>query len=221
MISMQLDFSKADSVQIYCDDREENTLVVEKLKALNAIVKIIRLSVGDFILSDRACVERKTSSDFESSVVDGRLFTQAQDLKENFASPIIAIVGFDFERLHANAIQGALIALAVDYKIPAFFFESDEKLADFLYALGKREQLNPLREMKVQFSKKGLSLGQQQRLIVESLPMVGPKGALALLEHFKTIENIVKASEKELREVKGVGRKRAKQIKAVFTATFH
>jgi Fanconi anemia group M protein len=217
---MELIFEKNDKVQVYCDDREENTIAVEQLKRLGAVVKSVRLDVGDFVLSDRACVERKTAADFESSVIDGRLFVQAQELKENFASPVVAIVGFEFERLHENAIRGALIALAVDYKIPIFFFRDEEDLAEFLFVLGKREQLLKPKEMKIQFSKKGSSLEQQQRLIVESLPMIGPKNALALLEHFGSVEKIVLADEKELQRAKGIGRKRAKQIKAVLSLPF-
>ena len=217
---MQLSFDKSERVQVYCDDREEGSRALGRLGELGAVVKKIRLPVGDFVLSDRACVERKTAADFEQSVIDGRLFLQAQELKENFASPVIAIVGLDFERLHENAVQGALIALAVDFKIPVFFFSDEVRLGDFLFALGFREQLLKPREMKLQFSKKGLSLEQQQRLIVESLPMIGPKGALSLLGHFKTIEKIINASEKDLRKVKGIGGKRAKQIKAVFSFPF-
>ncbi|HIH20936.1 TPA: hypothetical protein HA244_06750 [Candidatus Micrarchaeota archaeon] len=217
---MELIFEKNNSVQVYCDDREAATEAVERLRELGAMVKSVRLQVGDFVLSDRVCVERKTAADFESSVIDGRLFTQAQELKENFASPLIGIVGVDFERLHENAVQGALIALAVDFKIPVFFFPSEGKLADFLFLLGKKEQLNAPRQLKVQFSKKGLSLAQQQRLVVESLPNIGPKNALALLEHFKTVEKLVAASEKELQEVRGVGKERAKQIRAVFSFPF-
>ncbi|MFH1056510.1 MAG: ERCC4 domain-containing protein [Candidatus Micrarchaeota archaeon] len=216
----ELNFGKMERVQVFADDREEGSEACAELARLYAVVKYSRLPVGDFVLSDRACVERKTASDFESSVIDGRLFLQAQELKENFASPIIAIVGLDFERLHQNAVRGALIALAVDYKIPVFFFPDEVELGGFIYALGFREQLLKPREMKIQFSKKGFSLEQQQRLIVESLPLIGPKNALALLQHFKSIEKIVLASEKELQKVKGIGRKRAKQIKAVLSLPF-
>lgn len=212
--------SKSGKPRVYADDREAATEACETLEELGADVIFTRLPVADFVLSDRACVERKTSSDFESSVIDGRLFLQAQELKENFASPVIAIVGLEFERLHENAIRGALIALSVDYKIPVFFFESEGEFAQFVYAIAFREQLLAPREMKIQFSKKGFSIEQQQRLIVESLPMIGPKNALALLAHFKTIESLVNASEKELQEVDGIGKKRAKQIRAVLSLPF-
>ncbi len=219
-----LEFKKGGNdeiVVVYADDREAGTEAARHLaEELGADVRFQRLPVADFVLSDRACIERKTSSDFESSVIDGRLFLQAQELKENFASPILVVVGLDFERLHSNAIRGALLALALDYRIPVFFVPTEQALAELIYAIGFREQLKAPRAMKIQFSKKGLSLEQQQRLIVESLPMIGPKNTLSLLAHFKTIEKLVNASEKELQEVDGIGKTRAKQIRAVLSFPF-
>ena len=43
------------------------------------------LLCGDFILSDRVCVERKTTNDFISSIMDRRLFTQLKELKDKFS----------------------------------------------------------------------------------------------------------------------------------------
>lgn len=217
---MQLAFEKSNRVKVFADDREEATDACREIERLGAEISFSRLPVGDFVVSDRVCVERKTSSDFESSVIDGRLFVQAQELKENFASPLFIIVGRGFERLHANAVRGALIALVVDYKIPVFFVETEVELGALVFALGFKEQLQQKHEIKVQFSKKGLSLAQQQRLVVESLPMIGPKNALALLQHFGTIGKIVGASEKELQGVKGIGRNRARQIRAVLSFAF-
>src|SRR3989338_2850235 len=219
-IGVDLKFEKSNRVQVFADDREGGTGVCIEMARLGAGISFVRLPVGDFVVSERVCVERKTAADFESSVIDGRLFTQAQELKENFGSPIMVVVGREFERLHGNAVRGALIALAVDYKIPVFFVETEESLGGLVFALGFKEQLQNPREIKVQFSKKGLSLAQQQRLIVESLPMIGPKNALVLLAHFKTIERLVGASEKELQEVEGIGKKRAKQIRAVLGFPF-
>ncbi|MEM4255587.1 MAG: ERCC4 domain-containing protein [Candidatus Norongarragalinales archaeon] len=217
---VELNFEQSGRVKVFADDREKGTGACSEIERLGGVISFSRLPVGDFVVSDRVCVERKTAGDFESSIIDGRLFSQAQELKENFASPLFVVVGRSFERLHANAVRGALVSLAVDYKIPVFFAETEVELGGLVFALGFKEQLQQKHEIKVQFSKKGLSLAQQQRLVVESLPMIGPKNALALLQHFGSVEKIVCASEKELRGVKGIGRKRAKQIRAVLGFKF-
>lgn len=206
-------------LSIIVDDRESGSQACEELSKLGVKLKFERLAFADFVLSERVCVERKSASDFESSVVDGRLFSQARELKENFSSPLVAIVGNEFFRLHENAIRGALLSLTVEYHVPFFRFEDDRDFALFLAALAERELRGP-RDLKLQFSKKGTSVKQQQRLLVESLPDVGPKTALALLEHFKTIGKMALASEKDLMEVKGVGKERAKAIRSVFSSVF-
>jgi ERCC4-type nuclease len=50
--------------------------------------------------------------------------------------------------------------------------------------------------------------------------MVGPKLAKALLEHFGNVENVVNANERELLEVNGMGKKRAKSIRNVLKAEY-
>ncbi|PIO06228.1 hypothetical protein COT29_02055 [Candidatus Micrarchaeota archaeon CG08_land_8_20_14_0_20_59_11] len=216
----ELVFPKSDKVQAYVDDRELKSDVCKALFEKGALLLPKRLDVGDFILSGRVCMERKNAADFESSIVDGRLFQQAQAMRENFASPLLALVGGDFQRLNPKALRGAFISLAVDYRIPLFFFDTDAELADFLYALGEREQLRAPQERKVQFEKRCATMADRQRLIVESLPNVGPKGAKALLRHFGSIESAFSADEDELQDVEGIGGKTAKEIREVIEAEY-
>ncbi len=207
-------------VQVFVDDREAGGAAFEKLLKLGAVVKPVRLPASDFIVSERVGVERKTAADFEASIIDGRLFTQAAELKNHFESPLFALVGDDFERIHPKALRGAFIALVVDYKIPLLFFETDEELGEFLYALAEREQLLERGEKKLRFEKRLMPVHEQQLFVVESLPLIGPKNAHSLLAHFGSIENIVNAGEKELTKVKGIGKVRAREIKKVLSAHY-
>ena len=216
----ELVFPKSDKVQVYVDDRELKSGVCKALFEKGALLNPKRLDVGDFVLSPRVVVERKNAADFESSIIDGRLFQQAQAMRENFPSPLFALVGDDFQRLNPKALRGAFISLAIDYKIPMFFFDTEAELADFLYALGEREQLRAPKEQKVQFEKRCATMADRQRLIVESLPNVGPKGAKALLRHFGSVESILEADEDELQDVEGIGGKTAKEIREVIEAEY-
>lgn len=207
-------------LQVFIDDRELRSSVAKDLFKKNVVLKPVRLPVGDFVLSDRVVVERKNDADFEASILDGRLFLQAGELKSYFESPLIALVGSAFQRVQPNALRGALISLAVDYKLPLFFFDTDAELADFLQALAQKEQLQPDRMHRVQFAKKGDSIQDQQRLIAESLPGMGPKTALSLLQHFKTLQNIANASQKDLESVDGIAQNRANAIRKVFESEF-
>jgi Fanconi anemia group M protein len=206
--------------QVFVDDREAGGECAAKLKKLGVVVLVQRLEIGDFIVSERCAIERKTDFDFESSVMDGRVFTQASELKDNFLSPLVCIVGNCFASLKPRALLGALMALCVDQRVPVLFFDDDSALAEFIAQLAEREQLNEAKEMKLRIGKKNVTLAEQQLFLVQGLPGVGAKNARALLSHFGTIENLVCAHEEELEKVEGIGKKRAREIKRLLNADY-
>jgi DNA excision repair protein ERCC-4 len=55
---------------------------------------------------------------------------------------------------------------------------------------------------------------------LQGLPSVGPVLARSLLEKFASLENIVLAGEDELREIDGLGKSKAKQIRAFLGTDF-
>ncbi|MCX6775252.1 MAG: helix-hairpin-helix domain-containing protein [Candidatus Micrarchaeota archaeon] len=218
------DFSekgKRTTVEIFVDEKENRGTIGEILKELGVVVRVKTLPVGDFIISDRAVIERKTRSDFESSIIDGRLFKQAENMIDNFEKCIVIIEGESFEeRVNRNALLGAISALILDYGIQVFFTRDLEATGEMIFNLAKREQLGKGRIVRLKGSKKVHTMAQQQRMIAECLPNVGPKLALALLRKFKTIENIAKASERELMEVEKIGKKKAKFIRRALSEEF-
>ncbi len=202
------------------DDRESAS-IREELERLGAKVNRKRLEVGDFILSERVIAERKTRSDFEQSIIDGRLFQQAARMREQFERAIVVVEGESFEeRVNKNALLGALAALMVDYGIPVMFTRGPERTAEFLFAVAKREQLGEKREIRLLGERKAHTLAEQQQLIIECLPGVGPKRAKELLRYFYSVENVVNATETELLELEGIGGKKAKEIKKVVTSAY-
>lgn len=216
-----LEKEERKEVEIFVDEKESRTSIADILTELGAIVRVKTLPVGDFIISERAVIERKSRSDFESSITDGRLFKQAENMIDNFEKCIVIIEGEEFEeRVNRNALLGAISSLILDYGIQVFFTRDLEGTAEMVFALAKREQLGKRVEVRLKGNKKAYSLAQQQQMIVECLPMVGPRLAKALLKKFKTVEKIAKASEQELREVEKIGKKKAKLIKRVLSEEF-
>ena len=80
-----------NSVKIIADYRELRSNVAKLLFEKGAEIDSQNLPVGDFILSDRVCVERKTVKDFLQSIIDNRLFEQISNLTSNFEKPIIIV----------------------------------------------------------------------------------------------------------------------------------
>ena len=78
-----LESAPTDKVRIAIDHREDGQFD-DMFKAWGAEVDRRQLDVGDFLCSSRVVVERKSRSDFESSVIDGRLFSQLPNLVKNY-----------------------------------------------------------------------------------------------------------------------------------------
>lgn len=214
---------KAEDVFVYVDTREQEPGIINELANNGVKIKEIKLEVGDFLLSDRVVVERKTCSDFVSSLVDGRLFRQAGDMKNNFEYPLIIVEGpklYGLRNIHDNAIRGAITSLSLDYAIPVIRTEDVQDTVLFLVTIAKREQLNLSRPVRLRGNKRTAGTSELQQFLVEGLPMVGPELAKGLLREFKTPEKVFTAGEKDLKCIENLGDKKAKEIRKILTAEY-
>jgi len=210
-------------IKIYVDVRERKTEILEILRE-KVDIDIKQLDVGDFILSDRICVERKTVGDFLSSIIDKRLFSQAGELARNFEIPILIIEGkedlYSLSGIHPNAIRGAIASLAIDFGISIIPTKDEEDTANLLYIIAKREQEGEGREIPLRGERKPLLLEEKQRYVVESLPHVSAILAKRLLERFGSVYNVMNASKKELMNIEGIGEGKAEEIRRVIKSRY-
>ncbi len=210
---------------IYADDRELRSPVCRKLFELKAEIKPIRLEVGDYIVSKRVCVERKTVSDFVNSIIDKRLFQQAKDLSEQFEKPIIIVEGvgdiFSQRNIHPNAIRGAIASLIIDFGIPILQTNDGEDTAHMIHYLARREQEERNIEVALRGKRSGLTERQQQEFLVEGLPLVGPKLAKRLLKEFGSVEGVFTADEGGLKKVGKIGDKKANVIRKIIAKNYN
>jgi len=210
---------KTQKPKIFVDNREPEQ-VCDCLEAAGAEIEISQLELGDYQVSDGLVVERKTRSDFESSIMDGRLFSQVSQLASSIPRVVLIVEGSaDYEsRISRAALLGAYSSIISDFGCSLFFTRSASATAELVFALARHEQLSKKQPLSVYAKRKSLTLAAQQRAIVESLPNVGPTLARALLKYFQTVENVMSAPESELKEVGKIGEKKAKELrKAVST----
>ncbi len=202
-----------DKPVIIVDTRENKSSIKNYLESLNAMVKVLPLKVGDFICSERVCVERKTGDDFISSIVDGRLFKQVEELKDNFSKPIILIEGDYYKGgMNESAIKSALAAIILNYGIPVVMTKDEDETARTIFWLAKREQIISNIGIGIKGRKKPKRLKDLQEHVVTGLPGVSVVLSKRILRKFKTIKNVANAKEKELMEVDGVGKVLAKRL---------
>ncbi len=206
---------------VYVDPREREMGKILESKGLAVTLK--NLEVGDYVISDRVAVERKTAQDFVSSIIDPErnLFRQLTDLKNAYDRPILILEGRDLytRQVRANSIQGALASVAVDLGIPIIPTEDQQDTASVIATLVARERKEG-REPKVHGHKTARTLEEQQEYLISSIPSVGPKAARNLLRHFGSVEKIMAASAEELQKVKLVGPKTAERIRELVGGSY-
>ncbi len=211
------------NLSITADVRECRTQVVKELSSRGIDVSLEQLDVGDYVISDRICIERKSSKDFVDSMISGNLFRQLANLKNSFEIPILIVEGKDIftsRNVNPSSIYGCLASIAVDYKIPILFSKDQKETADLILAIAKREQREGKKDLPIRGGKKPMTLSERQQYIVEGLPNVSTVLAKRLLNHFRTIRNIANADEAELFSVEGIGRSIAREIFEVFNKPY-
>jgi ERCC4 domain len=114
-----------EKVQIVADDRERPSGVISELEKLDqAIVRIDRLSLGDYLVDDAILIERKSARDFAQSLIERRLFGQASRLVRTNLRPAYIIEGtsdgWSSLQVPRSALQGALITLSLIFDILVF-----------------------------------------------------------------------------------------------------
>lgn len=208
---------------VYVDHREARSGVTRELSNLGIDVQPTSLSVADYQIGQEIGIERKSTKDFVSSLIDKRLYKQAQELVENFQRPIIILEGQNLysSGLHPNAIRGALASLAIDFTIPIIPTRSPEDTAAMINRIAVREAEKSPRKVQVRTDRKPLVLEEQQLFIVESLPNIGPVNARKLLEEFGSVEGVFSATVDDLKKVEGIGDKIAKNIREVVESKYH
>lgn len=210
-----------DGPRVLVDNRERNAELLARLEALGVDIRVETLPVGDYVVSDRVCIERKTVSDFESSIVTGRLFEQARRLADAYDYPIIIIEGERNEfRVKSAAINGAIASLYIDYSLPVIVTFSGAETAEMIKYIAKHEQEKHMREPSVKGGARSFTTDQFRERVIGNIPGVGPETARGLLSHFGSIRAIALADPKELMKVKNVGKKRAKVISELISSEY-
>ena len=182
--------------KITVDYRETASGLVDLLKNTGAVVDIKRIPCGDYVINEDVFIERKTAKDFLVSIIDGRLFSQLSNLKKTCGNPMLLIEGnpyrtdLKFDRL---AIRGAMISTSSIWYVPVLFSRDKEDSCDMLITMSKQIKAH----IDVALSRSGYRpkrLKSKQLYILQGLPQIGPVLAKRLIQHFKSVSNVMNAS---------------------------
>ncbi|MGI0007223.1 MAG: ERCC4 domain-containing protein [Nitrosotalea sp.] len=208
---------KIEDLRMVIDERERKSGIPDLIKQIGVKVETMNLPVGDYIVAPETIVERKSVSDFISSVFDGRLFDQCSRLKEHFEHPAIIIEGNvdEIDKITENPLvfYGAMSSVVLDFKIPVIPTPNASHTAKLLISMCARQ--GAVKGPFLKKIRKSGDLKQQQLSILCSLPGVGEKLATRMLEKFGSTSNSLNASSVELSKINGMGDARAQKIRKI------
>ncbi len=191
--------------RIIADIHEKDSLILSELKSNQDIELIIQpLKIGDYLIGN-TIIERKTTSDFISSMLNKRLIEQLNQMRQ-YKQRLLIIEG-DLKdlypnkesNLHPNSIRGFILSIITNYETNIIFTKDYQDTTSYLITLAK-QQLKPKTQISLH-SRIPKSLREQKQYILESFPNIGPRKAELLLKKFKTLSNVFNASEEELKEI--------------------
>ncbi len=210
--------SNSVSLVIVADYRENPSGIPQMLEAAGAEVELHELKAGDYLVNGSLLVERKRADDFVLSLVQNRLFAQCARMCATPYRRLLIIEGDPYHTPYSidpQAIRGALLSVATAWQIPLLYSSGQAETAQLLLMAAHQNLKNMVYGTRVGHKPKAVH--RQQLYFLQGLPLVGPKGANALLAHFGSLERVVLATEDQLLEVPGIGKKAAAAIRSFMT----
>ena len=152
--------------------------------------------------------------------MDGRVFSQAYKMTLSPYHCVLVLEGSgsDLKRcqMSRQAIQGAIMNITLLRGIPVLRSKNIFETLSLMCMAAKQ---------RVVFVNKGIerhgrrpkNSDRRKLYILQGIPSVGPQRSLLLLEHFGSVEKIMCAKAKELRQVCGIGFKTARIIRTLLS----
>jgi Fanconi anemia group M protein len=189
-------------IKIIADHREKNALVASELIKQGFEIEFQQLAVADYLVNDIA-LERKTITDFKSSIINKRIMQQLPELKQHKKYALI-LEGFNTHSyegiIHENAFRGFLLTILFNYQVPIIYTHDEADTAKYIALLTKKSEKSDiaLRPAKIVLSKE-----ERLQFILEGFPGVGPVTAKKLLAEYKTLKTILQTNEQDLKKLIG------------------
>jgi ERCC4-type nuclease len=195
---------------ILYDHRENRSGIPDELAARGIDLRASNLPAGDYVLSDRLIVERKSGSDLAASIKDRRVFEQAERLRAAYPAVVLLVEG---EPIHISEASwkgalGRVLTMGVAVLQTSNALDS----ADWIARLARQEESPP---------SEARGAGRVRRDpeavdILSCLPGISTVNARRLLDHFGSLRAVTAASDPELRAVRGIGPIKAAELARLF-----
>lgn len=208
---------------LYYDPTERDTDFFKQLSTIKDIEFEGKKLPVDYVIDGTrgiVTIERKTTPDFASSIMDGRLFSQISNTINAFpdGQHVYLIYGSwklasKYSRFNMMGAYSALSSLLVDWKVNTVVFSKEEDAVFFLSSLVKRIG-KPKGESSIQISKpKAKTVREQAIYFLASLPHIGyqksklmlgtgtPINVLTMIDSGMVVNGISPKISKDIKDV--------------------
>lgn len=170
------------------------------------------IAVGDYILTPTICVERKSTSDLISSLNNGRLYTQVEQMGRHYETPILLIEfdeGKPFTLLVTGDLRGEISMADVASKLCLLLLHFPSLRIIWSASLAataeifedlKRDQPDPILGTADGASERG---DPAARDLLLSLPGVTEQNCHVIMRHVKSIRELCEWSRADLVDLLG------------------
>ncbi|KAL1304737.1 hypothetical protein AAFC00_003682 [Neodothiora populina] len=228
----------AEPPRVVVDVREFRSSLPSLLHGRNLVVIPCTLTVGDYVLTDDICIERKSIKDLISSFQNGRLYHQAEVMMLHYKNPML-LIEFDAQKsftlepfadlstsvgaaaMQASDLQTKLVMLTLAFpRLRIIWSSSPYQTAEIFEELKKQqEEPDPIRAVNT-----GLDEGedgttertfnQRANDLLSAVPGVTPKNITSLVLNYENVEEIANAEEEQLSKM--IGKEAGRQIYRFF-----
>lgn len=169
----------------------------------NIDVKVIKLKFGDYSFSD-VVIERKTLSDFFSSLKSNRLSAQMENMSRYYSENYLLVEGF-FDFSYVNNIDylySEMFNVTLDFDVKLIFSKDEEATAGIIRKLYFRKN----------FGYKKAELKQDKIHCAANLFGISQKKFKILMTEFGCMKNIANANKNDFKKIKSIGKKTIEKI---------
>lgn len=210
-----------EGFSIIMASRLKENPVARVLGELDAEINFITLRRGEFILGKGLCIKYLAGDQFADMVRDRSIYREIAELKREYAEPTMIVEGgdpFHDSSISLSSLQSALLFITVQNRVPILSTRNETETAQIIFILAGQsgKSLMPpdidTSSEEIPDLSGGNGHGDPRLRIIAALPDVGPARAKALMAHFGSLAKLFAAGVDELKNVSGVGAKRAEKI---------
>ncbi len=204
------------------DSREPRDAVPRRLRELGVETEFELLPAGDYVVGKEALVERKTVRGLHAAIVDATFWPQIGRLRQaaRFCYLLVEGPNLDDGPLTQAAVRGICIAL-IDLGVAVVRSSSAHDSALWLHRLAERRTTARYRDRAPYAQRPKRAAGfPAAEAALAAIPGISTYHARALLSHFGSLAEVVRATPSEWQHVTGIGPKRARALDTTLRASF-